>query len=264
MLLLMMEKLRYQAAGKIISSIQLNCQILSRLLQVCLQLNLFLHPTTSDIIANTSKDEDTPADPPKRSWVKLNYPSQQLLETIDEGSRLRNRVIQPTSEVANQVSYSCYLAQTELKKVDEALQDESWESAMHDELHQFIRNDVWTLVPHPAEQNIIGTKWIFKNKTYENGTVVRNKARLVAQGYTQIEGVDFDETFAPVARLESIKILLSIACHLGFKLYQMDVKSAFLNGILQEEVYVEQPKGFQVPHHPHHVYKMKKALYGLK
>jgi len=120
------------------------------------------------------------------------------------------------------------------------------------------------LVPRSAEQNIFGTKWIFKNKTDEHGTVVRNKARLVAQGYTQIEGVDFDETFAPVARLESIRILLSIACHLDFKLYQMDVMSAFLNGVLQEEVYVEQPKGFQDPHHPHHLYKLKKALYGLK
>jgi hypothetical protein len=137
-------------------------------------------------------------------------------------------------------------------------------SAMHEELHKFTRNDVWTLVPRSAEQNIIGTKYIFKNKTDEHGTVVWNKARLIAQGYTQIEGVDFDETFAPVARLESIRILLSIACHLGFKLYQMDVKSAFLNGVLQEELYVEQPKGFQDPHHPHHVYKLKKALYGLK
>jgi hypothetical protein len=135
---------------------------------------------------------------------------------------------------------------------------------MHDELHQFTRNDVWTLVPRPVEQNIIGTKWIFKNKTDEHGTMVRNKAHLVAQGYTQIEGVDFDETFAPVARLESIRIFLSIACHLDFKLYQMDVKSAFLNGVLQEEVYVEQSKGYQDPHHPHHVYKLKKALYGLK
>jgi len=197
-------------------------------------------PTTSDTIASASEDEDTPANPPKWSWVKLNHPPQELLGTVDEGRRLRNRVIQPTSEVANQVSYNCYLAQTEPKKVDEALQDESWVSAMHNELHQFTRNDVWTLVPRPVEQNIIGTKWIFKNKTDEHGTVVRNKARLVAQGYTQIEGVDFDETFAPVAMLESIRILLSIACHLGFKLYQMDVKSTFLNGILQEEVYVEQ------------------------
>jgi hypothetical protein len=219
---------------------------------------------TSDTTPTNFEDEDTPANPPKRSWVKHNHPPQQLLGTINEGRRLRSRVIQPTSEVGNQVSYSCYLAQTEHKKVDEALQDEGWVSTMHDELHQFTRNDVWTLVPRPAEQNIIGTKWIFKNKTDEYGTVIRNKARLVAQGYTQIEGVDFDETFALVARLESIRILLSIACHLGFKLYQMDVKSAFLNGVLQEEVYVEQSKGFQDPHYPHHVYKLKKASYGLK
>ena len=111
---------------------------------------------------------------------------------------------------------------------------------------------------------MIGTKWIFKNKSDEHGTVIRNKSRLVAQGYTPIEGVDFDETFAPVARLESIRILLAIASHLNFKLYQMDVKSAFLNGKLQEEVYVEQPKGFIDPHRPNDVYKLKRALYGLK
>jgi hypothetical protein len=122
--------------------------------------------------------------------VKHNPPPQQLLGTIDEGSRLRSRVIQPNSEVANQVSYSCYLTQSEPKKVDEALQDEGWVSAMHDELHQFTRNDVWTLVPRPAEHNIIGTKWIFKNKTDEHGTVVKNKARLIAQGYTQIDAKD--------------------------------------------------------------------------
>jgi len=98
------------------------------------------------------------------------------------------------------------------------------------ELHQFSRNDVWTLVSRPFDQNIVSTKWIFKNKSDEHGTVIRNKARLVAQGYAQIEGVDFDETFALIALLESIRILLSISCHLGFKLYQMDVKSAFLNG----------------------------------
>jgi hypothetical protein len=90
---------------------------------------------------------------------------------------------------------------------------------MHDELHQFNRNNVYTLVPRPFDHNIIGTKWIFKNKSDEHGIVIRNKARLIAQGYTQIERVDFDETFAPVARLESIRIMLSISCHLGFKLY---------------------------------------------
>jgi len=100
------------------------------------------------------------------------------------------------------------------------------------ELHQFTKKDVWTLVPRCVDHNIIGTKWIFKNKSDEHGTMVRNKARLIAQGYTQIEGIDFDETCALVARLESIRILLSITCHFGFKLYQMDVKSVFLNGIL--------------------------------
>ena len=110
---------------------------------------------------------------------------------------------------------------------------------MHEELYQFFRNDVWKLVPRPNVINVIGTKWIFKNKSDEHGTIIRNKSRLVVQGYTQVEGPDFVETFALVARLESIRILLAIASHLNFKLYQMDVKSAFLNGMLQEEVYVE-------------------------
>ena len=135
---------------------------------------------------------------------------------------------------------------------------------MHEELHQFIRNDVWELVPKPKGVNVIGTKWIFKNKSNEHGIVIRNKSRLIAQGYTQVERIDFDETFAPVTRLESIKILLAIASHLNFKLYQMDFKSAFLNGMLQEEVYVEQSKGFVDPHRLDDVYKLKRALYGLK
>ena len=103
---------------------------------------------------------------------------------------------------------------------------------MHGEFHQFVQNDVWELVPRPKGVNVIGTKWIFKKKSDEHGTVIRNKSRLVAQGYTQVERIDFDETFASVARLESIMILLAITSHLNFKLYQMDVKSAFLNGML--------------------------------
>ena len=102
---------------------------------------------------------------------------------------------------------------------------------MHEELHQFVRNDEWELVPRLEGVNVIGTKWIFKNKFDEHGTVIRNKLRLVAQGYIQAEGLDFDEKFALVARLEFIRILLAIACHLNFKLYQMNVNSTFLNGI---------------------------------
>ena len=131
---------------------------------------------------------------------------------------------------------------------------------MHQELHQFVRNDVWELVPRPKDTHVIGTKWIFKSKIDKDGEVVWNKSRLVAQGYTQVEGIDFDESFAPVARLESIWILLSIACIMNFKLYQMDVKSAFLNGLLNEEVFVEQPKGFQDPYFSNYVLRLKKTL----
>ena len=139
-----------------------------------------------------------------------------------------------------------------------------WVNSMHEELHQFVRNDMWELVPRPRGVNVIETKWIFKNKSDEHGTMIENKSKLIAQGYTQVEGIDFDETFAPVTRLKSIRILLAIASHLNFKLYQMNVKSAFLNRMLQEEVYVEQPKGFVDPHRPDDVYKLKKALYGFK
>ncbi|KAK1607249.1 hypothetical protein QYE76_030922 [Lolium multiflorum] len=136
---------------------------------------------------------------------------------------------------------------------------------MHEELNNFKRNKVWTLVEKPKEcRNVIGTKWIFKNKQDEFGNVVRNKARLVAQGFSQVEGIDFGETYAPVARLESIRILLAYASHHNFKLQQMDVKSAFLNGPLHEEVYVKQPPGFEDLNFPNHVYKLDKALYGLK
>ena len=144
---------------------------------------------------------------------------------------LKKRIVNKC--IANFVSYSCYLSQVEPTKVEEALQDESWVEAMHDELLQFQRNDVWTLVPRPEGEHIISTKWIFHNETDENVNLIRNKAWLIAQGYSQMEGVDYDETFAPVAHMESIKILLALACQLKFKLYQMDVMTAFLNGLLK-------------------------------
>ncbi|GAU48358.1 hypothetical protein TSUD_282610 [Trifolium subterraneum] len=169
-----------------------------------------------------------------------------------------------TRRMNDVISNACFVSKIEPKNVKEALTDDCWINAMQEELEQFKRNEVWELVPRPENVNVIGTKWVFKNKSDENGVITRNKARLVAQGYAQIEGIDFDETFAPVARLESIRLLLGVACILKFKLFQMDVKSAFLNGYLNEEVFVEQPKGFIEPTLPNHVYKLKKALYGLK
>jgi hypothetical protein len=112
--------------------------------------------------------------------------------------------------------------------------------------------------------NVIRTKSVFKNKQGEDGEIVRNKPRLVAQGFSQVEGLDFGETFAPVARLETIRILLAFATSKGFKLYQMDVKSDFLNCIIQEGVYVRQPPGFKNPQYLDRVYMLSKALYGLK
>nr|GEU88935.1 retrotransposon protein [Tanacetum cinerariifolium] len=123
----------------------------------------------------------------------------------------------------------------EPKNVNEALGDGSWIVAMQEELNQFIANDIWELVPQPRNMKIIGTKWVFRNKLDENGAISQNKARLVAQGYNQQEGIDYDETYAPVAILESIRILLAYACALDVKLFQMDVKSAFLNGFINEE-----------------------------
>ncbi|KAL4035159.1 hypothetical protein IC575_003839 [Cucumis melo] len=155
----------------------------------------------------------------------------------------------------------CYTSTIEPSTVDSAIKDEYWLIAMQEELLQFRRNNVWTLVSKPEGVDVIDTKWILKNKIDETRCVTKNKARLVAQGYTQVEGVDFDETFASIARLEAIRLLLGISCIHKFKLYRMDVKSVFLNDYLNEEVYVAQPKGFVDSEHPKHVYKLNKALY---
>ncbi|GJT61852.1 putative ribonuclease H-like domain-containing protein, partial [Tanacetum coccineum] len=159
--------------------------------------------------------------------------------------------------------FACFLSQNEPKKISEALEDESWVDAMQEELLQFKIQKVWVLVDLPYGKKAIGTKWVYRNKKDERGVVVRNKARLVAQGHRQEEGIDYDEVFAPVARIEAIRIFLAFASYMGFIVYQMDVKSAFLYGKIDEEVYVTQPPGFLDPKYPQKVYKVVKALYGL-
>ncbi|GJZ01127.1 retrovirus-related pol polyprotein from transposon TNT 1-94 [Tanacetum coccineum] len=152
----------------------------------------------------------------------------------------------------------------EPKNIKEAMADSAWIEAMQDELHQFDRLKVWELVDKPFGKMVIKLKWLWKNKKDEDQTVIRNKARLVAKGYAQEEGIDFEESFAPVARLEAVRIFVAYAAHKFFPIYQMDVKTAFLNGPLKEEVYVAQPEGFVDPDHPEQVYLLRKALYGLK
>ena len=202
--------------------------------------------------ASTSRNNLTPA----RKWTKSHTPDL-IIGDPDAGIKTR-------SATENECLYHNFLSKEEPKKVEDALKDADWVTAMQEELNEFERNEVWKLVPRPKNRSVVGTKWIFKNKTDSDGVIIRNKARLVAKGYSQQEGIDYDETFAPVARLEAIRIFLAYAAHKKFKVFQMDVKSAFLNGELEEEVYVEQPPGFIDPKYPDHVYRLDKALYGLK
>ncbi|KAI3735543.1 hypothetical protein L6452_15045 [Arctium lappa] len=134
---------------------------------------------------------------------------------------------------------------------------------MQEELLQFVLQNVWDLVELPKGPRAIGTKWIFKNKKDERGIVIKNKARLVAQGYTQEEGIDYEEVFAPVARIRAIRLFLTYTSFMKFKVYQMDVKSAFLYGKIEDELYVCHPPRFENPKYPDRVYKLRKALYGL-
>ncbi|GJS49571.1 putative ribonuclease H-like domain-containing protein [Tanacetum coccineum] len=207
------------------------------------------------------------------------HPQSQILGDPKSSVQTRSRVKQ-TSGAHALVSYvqkqqrnnhkdqqhclfACFLSQEEPKKISEALKDDSWVEAMQEELLQFRLQQVWILVDLPHGAKVIGTKWVYRNKRDERGVVVRNKARLVAQGHRQEEGIDYDEVFAPVARIEAIRLFLAFASFMGFIVYQMDVKSAFLYGTIDEEVYVSQPPGFVDPDHPKKVYKVVKALYGL-
>ncbi|GKD35644.1 putative ribonuclease H-like domain-containing protein [Tanacetum coccineum] len=207
------------------------------------------------------------------------HPQSQILGDPKSSIQTRSRVKQ-TSGAHALVSYvqkqqrnnhkdqqhclfACFLSQEEPKNIFTALKDDSWVEAMQEELLQFRLQQVLILVDLPHRAKVIGTKWVYKNKWDERGVVVRNKARLVAQGHRQEEGIDYDEVFAPVARIEAIRLFLAFALFMGFIVYQMDVKSAFLYGTIDEEVYVSQPPGFVDPDHPKKVYKVVKALYGL-
>ena len=213
--------------------------------------------STSHTHQNFEQGESSRSNLPRQRVWNRDHPFHLIIGDPDTGVRTRRAT-------QNECNYSGFLSEMEPKKVEDALIDPDWVIAMQDELNQFERQNVWKLVPRPKDKSVIGTRWVFRNKLDEDDIVTRNKARLVAKGYSQEEGIDYDETYAPVARLEAIRMFLAFAAHSNFRVYQMDVKSAFLNGELEEEVYVEQPPGFENADHMDFVYLLFKALYGLK
>ncbi|KAK9053197.1 hypothetical protein SSX86_029829 [Deinandra increscens subsp. villosa] len=140
-----------------------------------------------------------------------------------------------------------------------ALKNPSWMEAMHNELNQFSKLGVWRLVKRPEDKKVIPTRWLYKNKKDDTGIIVRNSARMIVQGHRQVHGIDYDEVYAPVARLEAIRIFLAVATYLNFTVHQMDVKTAFMYADMNEEIYVGQPPGFVDEEHPDHVYLLDKA-----
>ncbi|GJS34569.1 retrovirus-related pol polyprotein from transposon TNT 1-94 [Tanacetum coccineum] len=195
--------------------------------------------------------------------VKSSIQTRRMTKSTSKQGFLSAVYEQKTHDTLNTCLYACFLSQIEPTSIAKALSDSSWVEAMQEELLQFKLQQVWKLVDLPNGKRAIGTKWVFRNKKDKRGIVIRNKARLVAQGHRQEEGIDYEEVFAPVARIEAIRLFLAYASFMGFLVYQMDVKSAFLYGTIKEEVSVTQPPGFKDPDHPDKVYKVVKALYGL-
>jgi hypothetical protein len=156
------------------------------------------------------------------------------------------------------------LSKIEPNNFTQASEDKHLVNTMEEELNQIEKNETCKLVTIPKDKNVIGTKRVFRNKLDEDGKVVRNKAILVCKGYAQVEGIDFEETFAPVAILEASRTFLAFPCFRNFKIYQMDVESSFLNQNMEEEVYIEQPEGFQLSDNEDYICRLKKELYGIK
>nr|GEU80639.1 putative ribonuclease H-like domain-containing protein [Tanacetum cinerariifolium] len=208
--------------------------------------------------------------------IHKDHPIEKVIHEVQSSVQTR-RITKPTFEkgflttvyevktyvTLNTYLYACFLSQIEPTSIAKALSDSSWVEVIQEELLQFKLQHVWILVDFPYGKKAIGIKLVFRNKKDERGIVIRNKARLVAQGHRQEEGIDYEEVFAPIATIEAIRLFLAYASFIGFLVYQMDVKSAFLYGTIKEEVYVTQPPGFKDLDHLDKVYKVVKALYGL-
>nr|GEY35765.1 hypothetical protein [Tanacetum cinerariifolium] len=213
---------------------------------------------STDII-HTIMQPDHQSFEPHSKWTK-DHPLENIISQLTRPVSIRLQL----HEQALFCYYDAFLTSVEPKTYKDALTQSCWIEAMQEELNEFERLEVWELVPRPDKVMVITLKWIYKVKLDELGGILKNKARLVARGYHQEEVIDFEESFTSVARLEGITIFLAFTTHMNMVIYQMDVKTVFLNGNLREEIYVSQSDGFVDPDNPNHVYKLKKALYGFK
>jgi hypothetical protein len=196
----------------------------------------------------------------KPSWARELIQDGEKYGVL-EGTTRQVKRLKPFSSY---MALMCDLLETEPTCFEEAIQKKGWANAMIEEYQSIINNDVWEIVPRPKSKDVVSSKWLFKIKHATDGSIEKYKARFFARGFSQKEGIDYEETFAPVARYTSIRTIIALAAKMKWKLHQMDVKTAFLNGVIEEEVYIEQPHGFEVEDRKTHVCKLKKALYGLK
>ena len=228
---------------------------------------------TEEITINSPTRIDE-AVPPDNQRPALKTYEQTFMRQVEElgGRRVRkprDRLVENAYSVQDEcnVVESLLAKPSEPKTVHEALQGDAssqWKTALQCEMDSLDENETWTLVPRPNNVNIVGNKWVFKVKCKSDGSVDRHKARLVAQGFSQTQGVDYDEVFSPVVRMAAIRSLLALANAHNLEVHQMDVHTAFLNGKLDFDVYMEQPDGFVDEEHPDYVCKLNKSLYGLK
>ncbi|CAL5401450.1 unnamed protein product [Camellia sinensis] len=226
------------------------------------------HPISSTALPLSNSHPPVPSSsyPIPISSISIDLPLSAPVSTHNAPHISSNTHSMVTRSKSTSLFPTAHLAQvpTEPSSYKEASQSSAWTQAMNEEFHALQLQHTWSLVDLPPNKNVIGCKWVYRLKKNSDGSIARYKARLVAKGYLQEEGIDYEETFSPVAKQPTIRILLCLALHFGWSIKQLDVSNAFLHGVLHEEVYMTQPSGFIDSSHPHKVCKLHKALYGLK
>jgi hypothetical protein len=207
-------------------------------------------------------------EPPQMTILHKRKPAWGR-ELIQDGEKYgvpegTTRQVKRPKPFSSYMALMCDILDEEPTCFEEAIQRKEWADAMIEKYQSIIKNDVWEIVPRPKSKDVVSSKWLFKIKHAADGSIEKYKARFVARGFSQKEGIDYEETFALVAKYTSIRTIIGLAAKMKWKLHQMDVKIAFLNGVIEEEVYIEKPQGFEVENMKSHVCKLKKDLYGLK